>query len=109
LKAHLSPGPDNLKLLAIELAKLLAAFPAQDQSDAAAKLRMAAYCEALAEVPAWAVAEARVRILRGEVESISNKFAPTPPELASIAKMIMRPHRARLDDLLRIQQALATD
>jgi hypothetical protein len=68
---------------------------------------MEAYCEALTDVPAWAVAEARVRILRGEVDGVSNKFAPTPPELVRIAKLVMRRHQSWLDDLFSIQRASA--
>jgi hypothetical protein len=51
----------------LQNAALFACFPIQDQSEVSADLRMARYFEALDNVPAWAIAEARARNLRGEV------------------------------------------
>ncbi len=97
-------GHDSSKAVAVEIAKLMAAFPTQAQSDTPTSLRMQAYFEALADAPVWAVAEARGRILRGEV-TLGHPFCPSPPELAGIVKMVLRPLRADLDDLRRILAA----
>ncbi len=88
----------------MELARLLACFPSQAQSDTPADLRMEGYFEALSGVPAWAVAEARGRILRGEV-TLGHGFCPTPPELARIVQLVLRPMRVDLDDLRKILAA----
>lgn len=107
LRGLLSPSSDRTGM-AVELARLLAAFPSQQQSDTPAELRMAAYFEALEGVPAWAVGEARARILRGEVV-LDHRFCPTPPELANVVRIVLRPLRADLDDLRKIQAAATGD
>lgn len=88
----------------MELAKLFAAFPAQTQDDGATRLRMEAYFDALADVPAWAVGEARRQIVSGWT-TLDTRFAPTPPQLASLARMIVQPYRKALSDLELIQEA----
>lgn len=98
-RRQLSAGPDDRAAIGIELAKLLTAFPAQDQSDVPADMRIDAYVDALGVMPAWAVREARLKVVRGEVPDINKNFAPTPPQFADIAKAIMRPFRADLADL----------
>ncbi len=99
LQSRLSCGATNRQEIAIELAKLFAAFPAQGQSDSPAELRMAAYFEALTGVPSWAVQEARGRVFRGETK-LNTSFAPTPPQLAEVCRAILDPLRA---DLRRLQ------
>ncbi len=103
LQARLSPSSDR-EGMAVELARLLACFPSQAQSDTPADLRMEGYFEALAGVPAWAVGEARGRILRGEV-TLGHGFCPTPPELANVVRVVLRPMRADLDDMRKILAA----
>lgn len=103
LKSRLSCGGQNRSEVAIELAKLFAAFPAQSQSDTPAELRMEAYFEALAGVPGWTVREARGRIIRGET-TLNPSFMPTPPQMAELARAILEPIRS---DLRRLE-ALAT-
>ncbi len=90
--------------LAVILAGLLSAFPTQAMSDSPMNLRMVAYCEALADAPLWAVAEARLRLLRGEV-TLGHGFCPSPPELANVVRMVLRPLRADLDCLRKILAA----
>ncbi len=110
LEARLSLGhtlpkqSHEREALAVILVGLLSAFPMQAQSDTPMELRTAAYCEALADAPLWAVAEARRRILCGDV-SLGHNFAPSPPELANIVKMVLRPLRADLDCLRKILAA----
>ena len=88
----------------MELAKLFAAFPAQTQNDGATRLRMEAYFEAIGDLPAWAIAEARRRIIRGET-LLDLRFAPSPPQLSVIARAVVTPYRMALADLERIQVA----
>ncbi len=103
LQDRLIPSIDRREI-AVELAKLLACFPSQAQSDSPANLRMEGYFEALSGVPAWAVAEARGRILRAEI-TLGHNFCPTPPELARAVKLVVQPVRADLDSLRRILAA----
>src|SRR3990167_7572094 len=109
LQARVSPPPGNSRLLAVSLAKLFAAFPAQAQSDAPVEQRMEAYFEALHGVPAWAVEEARYAIVRGEAVGLNDTWAPTPPQLAKIAKERMKTVQADLNDLILIEQAKPID
>ncbi len=103
MRDRLSPSSDR-KELAMEVAKLMAAFPSQSFADSPAALRIQAYFEALADAPVWAVADARLRILRGEI-TLGHRFCPTPPELAAIVRVVLRPLRADLDDLRKILAA----
>src|SRR3990167_4482687 len=108
LQARISPPPGNSRLLAVSLAKLFAAFPAQAQSDAPVEQRMEAYFEALHDVPAWAVEDARYAIVRGNVD-LNDTWAPTPPQLAKIARERMKSAQADLSDLILIEQAKPID
>ncbi len=90
--------------LAVILAGLMAAFPTQAQSETPAELRMSAYCEALADAPLWAVTEARARILRGDI-SLGHGFAPSPPELATAVRLVLRPLHSDLASLRKILAA----
>jgi hypothetical protein len=103
LKSRLTSTGER-QAIAIELAKLFAAFPAQDQSDSPAELRMEAYFEGLHGIPAWAIAEARGRIVRGETV-LDTRFAPTPPQLAVQARVLLEPLKADLAKLERIALA----
>ncbi len=96
------PSPSSE--LSVEIAKLMGAFPTQNQADSPAALKVQAYYEALADQPIWAVAEARSRIMKGEV-ALGHNFCPSPPELASVVRLVLRPLRADLDDLRRILAA----
>ncbi len=104
LENRLTPSASCRAIMAVEIAKLMAAFPMQTTGDSPAVLRAQAYFEALDDVPVWAVAEARGRILRGEV-TLGHGFCPSPPELANIVRLVLRPLRADLDDLRRILAA----
>lgn len=106
-------GPHDRPAIGVELARLLAAFP-MAQPGASADLRVDAYAEALAGLPSWALREARWRIVRGEAtvtvgdetRPLDMRFAPTPPQLASIVRDIVKPYRddlADLTDLVRIE------
>lgn len=105
-KSRLTPSPDNAKHLAVVLAKLFAAFPASSaEPEASTKLRMEAYFDALAKIPAWAVAEARDAVLRGE-GGCDGRFAPPPPQLARLAREAMRQTAEDYHALARLEQAV---
>jgi hypothetical protein len=97
-------GPGERKAILTELAKMFAAFPAQEQSDIPTSLRMDAYLEAIGLKPAWAVREARLRVIRGETD-LSTRFAPTPPQLALEVSAVLRPLQDDLVDLDRLSVA----
>jgi hypothetical protein len=106
-RSRLEPQPGNHRLVAVVLAKLLAAFPAQGQSDVPAEQRMDAYFEALHGVPAWAADEARKAIITGSVPDLSGIWAPTPPQFAKVARAMLEGSRRTLAELERIAAAKA--
>ena len=81
-----------------EIARLLAAFPATDAGMSTA-LRVEAYSDALGTAPAWAVYEARLKVVRGETKGLDQRFMPTPPQFANLVREILRPWQAELADL----------
>lgn len=98
-RQQITGGPQDRQAIGIELAKLLAAFPTQDQGDTPAGMKIAAYSDALGGAPEWAVREARLKVVRGDVAGINKNFAPTPPVFADVVKEILRPYRSDLADL----------
>lgn len=91
--------------VAVVLAKLLAAFPSQSQSESPAAQRIDAYFEALNGLPLWAIDEARKAVIGGRISDLDPRWAPTPPQFARIVEMIMAPHRSALAELARIAVA----
>ena len=104
LTSQLCCDATNDKAVLAELLRLFAAFPAGDQSEASTRLRMESYVEALRGIPAWAVSEARRAALRGEA-GCDLRFAPTPPQLAALAKARLQNVRDELTMLRRIERA----
>lgn len=104
LKSRLRCDATDTRDKAVELAKLTTAFPMQGQDATSSELRIEGYFEALAGLPAWAVAEARARIIRGET-MLDARFAPTPPQLADIVRMVVKPLECDLRDLADIARA----
>lgn len=104
-KARLEPGHNDRKAIAVVLAKLLAAFPAQAQSEAPAAQRVDAYFEALHGIPAWAVDEARKCIITGMAAECAGSFAPTPPQLAAVCRRMLAQDTKIIADLERILAA----
>jgi hypothetical protein len=80
---------------------LLLAFPAQPLSEAAAKIRAGAYFEALSGEPAWAIARAGSRWLRGEADG-NFAFAPSPPQLRLLVDAETLPVRHQAARLRRL-------
>ncbi len=91
--------PDAFSALR-HVAKLLAAFPAGNMSDAVIDARSEAYDVALEDVPAWAVEVAAKRWIKGDVATLGDKpnlsFPPSPPQLRVLA----------LDELSKMRSAL---
>lgn len=104
-RERLAVGPDDRRAIVVILAKLLAAFPAQSQSDGPAEQRAEAYMEALAGIPAWVVEDARKAVIAGMAAECVGKWAPTPPQLAAVCRRLMKPHTDTIRDLERILAA----
>lgn len=102
LSPRLSAGPNDRALIAIELAKLIAAFPMQGAEETA-KLAVDAYLEALAGQPAWAVVVARNEIITGRTK-YGKPWGPTPVELGDLVRQVTLPYR---NDLLALDGLLA--
>jgi hypothetical protein len=107
LKRSLSAKPDDRRPIAEEIAALLTAFPRRDDGEADLALRISAYFDAIADAPAWAVRQARLRIIRGEVGSLDTRFAPTPPQFAETVRKLLQPLKDDLADLERLSVATA--
>lgn len=93
--------PDDDDEASVELYRMLAAFPAREgQAEVSVALRVEAYFTAVGELPAWALRKAVDDVLRG-VAGFDERFAPTPPQLAKLARQHMseamtRRHKLRL-------------
>jgi hypothetical protein len=103
MQSRLACGPSDAKARLVELAKLMAAFPAFQDGEIQTKLRMEAYAASLDGIPAWAVAEAREAFIKGQFGSI--KYVPSPAEFASACRGRMRLVESDLADLTRISSA----
>ena len=106
LRARLSPSPGDRVQTAGHLAMMLAAFPAQAQSEGPSSLRADAYFEALDGIPSWATGQAGQLVIRGQA-GLDGRFAPTPPQFAMVARREMQAMRNDLAQLDRIAEAVA--
>lgn len=82
----------------------MAAFPFRDAGDVDMATRADAYFEALDNCPAWAIQQARLKVVRGEVGSLDTRFAPTPPQFAELVRSLTQPLR---DDLVALERLSA--
>ena len=73
------------------LQDLWAAFDTKATEDP--KRTTVAYVLALEGQPLWAIREAVKRFVQGVVTAASTKFAPRPPELATVVRNIVQPVR----------------
>jgi len=104
LRLSLAERP-TLEEVAGEVFRLLAPFPLRNgEAEVTLEFRAEAYIEALKDIPLWAIAQARSKVMRGEA-GIDPKFAPTPPQAAEIARDQMRESRKALHDLERVARA----
>ena len=96
----ITAGPDDRPLIGVELAKLLAGFANQDPGLLVA-LRIAAYADAFGNAPAWAVREARLRLMEGRVvlSDWNRSFAPSPVQFGEVVRDVLRSYRDDLADL----------
>jgi hypothetical protein len=67
---------------------LFASFPAANLSDQVALAKVAGYQMALRDLPAWAIERAAEKWICGEVDPNAT-FAPSPPQLKSIAEGVV--------------------
>ena len=74
---------------------LVASMPSASAGDMA-QFRAAAYVVALEGQPRNALEIACRQVLRGDVEGLSRRFAPTPPELAKLTRDAASVWRGRL-------------
>lgn len=100
----MSPPPGNDRLMAGALVRMFAAFPSASSAEVSADLRLAAYYEALGDVPAWAVNSAVARVIRGDGPS-DGRFSPTPPQLSQLARAELEQTRRDLADIAAISDA----
>lgn len=103
LKSRLACGPFDGKERLVELAKLMAAFPAFQDGETQTRLRMEAYVAALDGVPAWAVSEAREAMIKGQFGAM--KYAPSPAEFASASRSRLLAAESDLSGLTRLASA----
>ena len=74
---------------------IVASMPSASAGEMA-ELRGAAYVVALEGAPRKALEIACRQVLRGDVEELSRRFAPTPPELAKLTRDAASVWRGRL-------------
>lgn len=78
----------DIDLAMAKVTELLLSFAGQHMNEAGAKARARGYITALEDLPAWAIAEACRRWLRGEAGDQNYNFAPAPPILRKIAESV---------------------
>lgn len=100
LNSRLCVRPTDERARTVEVAKLLSGFPVGRDGEMATELAMQQYLEAVEDVPAWAVSEARMAIVKGQFGEM--KWAPTPAQFASAARARMHQAESDLSDLKRI-------
>lgn len=106
LKARLAcDSAIHQKVVAVQCARLLAAFPADRMSEATARVRSDAYWTALKDKPAWAIDETVTAILRGEEPGIGKSWAPSPPALAAAVHRRLAPILTDIEGLSKVAGA----
>jgi hypothetical protein len=114
LKSKLACPPGNEVEQALEITRTFYAFrqEADDRADVDADMQLEGYYEALDGIPAWAVGDARRKILRGDADrsiraDLNLRYPPTPPQLALQCRAVLAPIRLELARLQRIREAIA--
>lgn len=92
-----------------KVTELLLSFNAQQMNEAGAKARARGYITALEDLPAWAIAEACRRWLRGEAGEQNYNFAPAPPILRKAAESAAELVDHQLTALERLLSAKVVD
>lgn len=90
LEAWQAAGSTREELVPI-LAEMFAAYPAAKLAPETAKARVKAYLDALSDKPAWAIAAAAKRWVRGDVEAADGAldFPPSARRLREVAMQEM--------------------
>lgn len=110
LAAVLDPGgPDDAAAKMMSVRRLLAATGVGIASRETGMGAIDGYMEALADIPAWAVEEARRRWLRAEAGPQDYDWAPRPPRLRLICLEIIAPLRQALDHIREVLDARPLD
>lgn len=94
------------------VAVMLAGYPSARAAGAEAKIVIAAYVSACADLPPWAVAEAATAWARGTAGATASAFAPSAAQLHELAAdMVWRfdQERRRLKGLLAAEQPREPD
>jgi hypothetical protein len=76
----------DLDMAMAKVTELLLAFAGQAMNETGARARARGYITALEDLPAWAIADACRKWLRGEAGEQNYNFAPSPPVLRRIAE-----------------------
>lgn len=108
MKSRLCCGVTDDRIKAVELARLTAAFLQQGQDQVSADLRVEAYFAALDGLPAWAVSEARQRVVNGET-AYGRPWGPGPVEFADLVRGVLRPLADDLRDVRTLLRAEAQE
>lgn len=104
LQVRRSLAPADIREVGVWIAKLQAAFPAAEMSDAVAEANQEAYLVALEDVPGWALSAAYKRVLKG-TSGLNPVFMPTPPQLRALADEATGPIRAYVVRLMKLLDA----
>lgn len=95
----------DIDMAMAKVTELLLSFAGQQMNEAGAKARARGYLTALEDLPAWAIAEACRRWLRGDAGEQNYNFSPSPPVLRKIAEQVTNLVRAQRDSLVRLLSA----
>jgi len=79
------------KSVAVQCARLFAAYPAESLDAATARLRTDGYWTALHDQPTWAIESTVSAILRGQEAGVGTGWSPTPPALATAVRKRTEP------------------
>jgi hypothetical protein len=95
--------PAGPEMASLAIAPTVIAMIPRSGDEGEHKARMAVYINDLAELPAWALAEACARFRQGKVGD--GKFLPTPGEIAVEARWLMQPFARARHDIERVLAA----
>lgn len=106
LRLSLLAPDDDDEAASVELYRMFAGFPARgEQAEVSVALRLEAYFTAVGKVPTWALRQAVDDVLAGEA-GLDPGWAPTPPQLAELARRHLGPVR---DAVATVGHLLAAD
>lgn len=92
----------DLRLSERNVTAMLLTFPSGRATGEEARMVRAAYVQALADLPPWAISEATNRWARGTAGAENPAFAPSAAEIHKLATAVLAPVRIELAKLERI-------